>query len=261
MASETHTGEIAKADAMAPKEPHNHRRATEKRDTTTPGLWTVLGPHLDTAPPPQDLNLIPSGLEVLPAAEDMKASNAATAASPPPLRPPQQPWAAIIPWDKEAEQKMAVRHNEGEDRGKKRRRWIWALGVVVLLALVTALGLGLGLSMRKKRHEESSDGSGTPSAGSDSTSSVPTASLTAPRPNPSDTAPPCPDANNTIYTSPANDGGTQYRRICGVSYDGNDIQPQLAQTMGMCLSLCSGHAGGCAGVVWYDAGPQGTDLN
>lgn len=54
-----------------------------------------------------------------------------------------------------------------------------------------------------------------------------------------------------------------------MSYDGNDLQPQKAETMGRCLALCSaGHTGGgggggsrCAGVVWYDAGPQGTDLN
>lgn len=83
---------------------------------------------------------------------------------------------------------------------------------------------------------------------------------TAPSPTPLDTAPLCPGANNTI----TDDGsGMQYRRICGISYDGNDIQPQKAETMGQCLALCSGHTGGsaCTGVVWYDAGPQGTDLN
>lgn len=81
-----------------------------------------------------------------------------------------------------------------------------------------------------------------------------------PRPTTLDIVPPCPGVNNTIHTSPKNEGCTKYRRICGVSYDGNDLHPQEADTMGRCLSLCSERSG-CAGVVWYGAGPQGTDLN
>ncbi|KAK8075857.1 hypothetical protein PG997_010520 [Apiospora hydei] len=247
---------------MVPELLRNPLCATEERNTITPGLWAFSGP------PPQRLHeSVPSGLEVMPTTEDMTVPESAegSAAAAPPTKPPP-PWAGMIPWDKEAEQKMAVKHDDqGQGRGKKRRRWIWILVIIVLLALVTALGLGLGLSMRKKRLEESSDGSGRSGATSGNTPSVPTTSTAAPTATPSDTAPPCPGANNTIYTNQAHEGNTQYRRICGISYDGNDIQPQMAETMGDCLSLCSGYVGGggvgCAGVVWYDAGPQGTDLN
>ncbi|KAK7961587.1 uncharacterized protein PG986_002412 [Apiospora aurea] len=257
------TAEERASNAMIDEKPCNHICSTDT--TSTPGFWNIAGPAIvTTAPPPQPIrNSVPDGLEVLSTTGYMSASNVSKAGDPPPK--PQQPLAGMIPWDKEAEQKMAVKHDDqGEGRGKKRRRWAWTLGVVVVLALVTALGLGLGLSMRNKRLEESSDGTGRSGATSGGTSSVPTTSNAPPRPRPSDTAPPCPGANNTAYTSTAHEGSTQYRRICGISYDGNDIQPQVAETMGDCLSLSSGYAGGgvrCAGVVWYDAGPQGTDLN
>ncbi|KAK7983172.1 hypothetical protein PG989_010574 [Apiospora arundinis] len=216
-------------------------------------------PNLPSAPEPQHAGppshhiSIPSGLEISPV-QVMKPSAGTAFAS-----APSQPWAGMIPWDKEAEQKIAVKHHQGSDKAK-RRRWIWYLVVLLLLAMVTALGLGLGLTLRKKRLGGSSGGSDAASAASDSTTSGPTASTTAPGSVYSDTAPLCPGANNTIYITPRGDGSAQYRRICGVSYDGNDIHPQQAETMGLCLSLCSGRTG-CAGVVWYDAGPQGTDLN
>ncbi|KAK8064363.1 hypothetical protein PG994_007001 [Apiospora phragmitis] len=244
------------------EEPRSHLATTEEF-SSTPGLQTVSGPQVVAAPPHLQES-IPSELEAL-SADHNKMMLTAIGSAGSTFAPPQ-PSAGMIPWDREAEQKMTVKHGVG-DKGKarERRRWIWGLGIIVLLALVTALGLGLGLSMRSKRLGGSSGGSDRPSAASNGTSSAPTASTaTAPSPSASDPAPSCPDANNTVYTTPADEdgsGSTQYRRICGVSYDGNDIQPEKAETMGRCLALCSGQQGSCAGVVWYDAGPQGTDLN
>ncbi|KAK7913804.1 hypothetical protein PG985_011507 [Apiospora marii] len=226
------TGE-ASANATVHGEPREQPVSVTETRVSASGLQIASEPHIVAQPPPTRRDSIASGLEAaMPAEPKMppglgsdSESKSGLAAAPPPR--PQQHWAGMIPWDKETEQgKTVVQHAGGEkDEGnKRRRRWIGILGVAVLLALAS----------------------------------------TVPAPTVSDTAPTCPGANNTVYTTPADEGGgTQYRRICGVSYDGNDIQPQKAETMGHCLALCSGYVGGshCAGVVWYDAGPQGTDLN
>ncbi|KAK8121669.1 hypothetical protein PG984_010339 [Apiospora sp. TS-2023a] len=251
--------EASSANAKVHEEPHEPLGVTDATKASNAGLQTVSGPHTIVAsPPPARRDSIASGLEAASPMEQKMTPPATSPGSAFPATPMQHMWAGMIPWDKEAEQgKTVVHHVGGENhkRNERRRRWIWILAIMVLLASVAALGLGLGLglSIRSKRL-----GGGGSSAASDSSSSSPTASTT-PSPTPSDTAPPCPGANNTVI----DDGGTQYRRICGISYDGNDIQPQKADTMGQCLSLCSAHTGevACAGVVWYDAGPQGTDLN
>lgn len=166
------TGE-GSADANVHEEPREPIGVTETRTSSTLGLQTVSGPHTIVAqsppPPPALRDSIASGLEAVSPAEEQKmppgaGSEPGFAAMPPPR--PQQHWAGMIPWDKEAEQqKTVVEHVDGNTKSKKRRRgrWVWAFGIVVLLVLITALGLGLGLSMRYKR-EKNLEGSGRPGA-------------------------------------------------------------------------------------------------
>ncbi|KAK8073139.1 hypothetical protein PG996_006487 [Apiospora saccharicola] len=217
--------EVSSANAKVHEESNEPLGVTEPK-TSTPGLQTVTGPHTIVASPPPPAarrDSLVSGLEAAsPAEQKMPPLPGASPGSGFAATPTQHMWAGMIPWDKETEQgKMVVHHAGGENHERNKWRRRW----IWILAIIVLLTLA----------------------------------STAPSPTPSDTAPLCPGANNTVI----DDGGTQYRRICGISYDGNDIQPQKADTMGQCLSLCSAHTGqvACAGVVWYDAGPQGTDLN
>ncbi|KAK8133298.1 hypothetical protein PG999_001471 [Apiospora kogelbergensis] len=238
------------------EEPREHPSAAKGINNSLFGPRTVSGPQATALSTGR--SSISSGLEALPA-EYMTNSAEATAF---PAVTSQQPGASTMSSIEDAEEKTAVKHRGGGKPRKRRRIWYFLM-ILLPVTVVAGLGLGVGLSLKKTRLGESSGGSDTAIAGiSNSTASVPTAASTAaiPRPTTLDIVPPYPGANNTIHTSPKNEGGKKYRRICGVSYGGNDLHPQKADTMGRCLSLCS-ECSGCAGVVWYGAGPQGTDLN
>ncbi|KAI1173738.1 hypothetical protein F4777DRAFT_423772 [Nemania sp. FL0916] len=68
----------------------------------------------------------------------------------------------------------------------------------------------------------------------------------------------CIGADGSTYTDP--DTGAKFRLECGVAHQGKDIANPEAATMQACVSLCADDAN-CVGAIWYNVGPQGTDLN
>ena len=70
--------------------------------------------------------------------------------------------------------------------------------------------------------------------------------------------PECSDADGTTYTDP--DTGTKFKRTCYVQHPGYDIANEEKSSMAECMAWCASVTG-CRGAQWYNAGPQGTDLN
>ncbi|KAI0873087.1 hypothetical protein GGS24DRAFT_517970 [Hypoxylon argillaceum] len=68
----------------------------------------------------------------------------------------------------------------------------------------------------------------------------------------------CLGPDQSTYADPGT--GAQFRIECDVAHQGKDITNPEAATMEACVSLCAAVAH-CAGAIWYDAGPQGTNLN
>ncbi len=54
--------------------------------------------------------------------------------------------------------------------------------------------------------------------------------------------------------------GAQFKRACAVQHPGYDIVNREAESMEACISWCA-ETSGCRGATWFNAGPQGTDLN
>ncbi|KAI1633807.1 hypothetical protein F4809DRAFT_644129 [Biscogniauxia mediterranea] len=89
---------------------------------------------------------------------------------------------------------------------------------------------------------------------SPSPSPSPSSSTTSP-PSPS---PSCLGADGSTYTDAAT--RSQFRIECDTAHQGKDIVNREAASMEACVALCAGDDA-CRGAIWYDAGPQGTDLN
>ncbi|CAJ2510263.1 Uu.00g061630.m01.CDS01 [Anthostomella pinea] len=70
--------------------------------------------------------------------------------------------------------------------------------------------------------------------------------------------PKCLADDGSTYTDPKT--GDQFKVECNVAHQGADIENLEAQTMQECVSLCANNEQ-CNGAIWYDVGPQGTDLN
>ncbi|KAI0179917.1 hypothetical protein GGR52DRAFT_219113 [Hypoxylon sp. FL1284] len=68
----------------------------------------------------------------------------------------------------------------------------------------------------------------------------------------------CLGPDGSTYTDP--DSGSQFRVECAVAHQGRDIENLKADSMQDCVALCAAEAR-CAGAIWYNVGPQGTDLN
>lgn len=68
----------------------------------------------------------------------------------------------------------------------------------------------------------------------------------------------CIGNDGSTYTDP----GTKHKfRIeCATAHQGKDIENLEAETMQECISLCTKNKF-CKGVIWFNVGPQGTDLN
>ncbi len=61
-----------------------------------------------------------------------------------------------------------------------------------------------------------------------------------------------------MYTDPAT--GTKFKRTCYVQHPGFDIKNEEKDSMEDCMAWCAEEED-CKGAQWYNAGPQGTDLN
>lgn len=68
----------------------------------------------------------------------------------------------------------------------------------------------------------------------------------------------CPEADGTIFIDATTE--VQFQRSCRVQHRGYDIENREAESMETCMTWCA-KTNGCRGVTWFNAGPQGTDLN
>ncbi|KAI1768905.1 hypothetical protein GGR53DRAFT_315190 [Hypoxylon sp. FL1150] len=68
----------------------------------------------------------------------------------------------------------------------------------------------------------------------------------------------CLGYDGATYTDPST--GSQFRIECDAAHEGKDITNPEAETMEDCVSLCADNSR-CVGAIWYNVGPQGTDLN
>ncbi|KAK5627954.1 hypothetical protein RRF57_003669 [Xylaria bambusicola] len=96
-------------------------------------------------------------------------------------------------------------------------------------------------------------------------SSAPSPKTTTPKTTsskPSPTSSPssrvCIGDDGSTYTDPGT--GDKFRLECAVSHQGQDIENVKAYSMQSCVSMCAKNTH-CKGAVWYNVGPQGTDLN
>ncbi|XXH05250.1 calponin [Hypoxylon texense] len=68
----------------------------------------------------------------------------------------------------------------------------------------------------------------------------------------------CLGQDGSTYTDPGT--GARFEVECDVAHQGKDIENLKADTMEDCVSLCAANSR-CVGAIWYNVGPQGTDLN
>ncbi|KAJ2985807.1 hypothetical protein NUW58_g5338 [Xylaria curta] len=68
----------------------------------------------------------------------------------------------------------------------------------------------------------------------------------------------CIGDEGSVYTDPGT--GDKFKISCAIAHQGMDIMNLKAETMEACINLCAKN-NRCKGAVWYNVGPQGTDLN
>ncbi|KAI0389760.1 hypothetical protein F5Y17DRAFT_107925 [Xylariaceae sp. FL0594] len=88
---------------------------------------------------------------------------------------------------------------------------------------------------------------------SPSTTAVPSSSYTG-----NNSSRVCIGADGSTVTDAAT--GARFRLECTVEHRGTDLLNIEAGSMTACVALCAQNSR-CAGAVWYNVGPQGTDLN
>ncbi|KAI1124781.1 hypothetical protein F5Y10DRAFT_268775 [Nemania abortiva] len=77
-------------------------------------------------------------------------------------------------------------------------------------------------------------------------------------PTPSPSSRDCLGDDGSIFTDHGT--GDRFKIECDVAHQGRDLENIEAQTMEDCVSLCAKN-NYCKGAIWYNVGPQGTDLN
>jgi hypothetical protein len=90
------------------------------------------------------------------------------------------------------------------------------------------------------------------------TTQPPAPPLANPEPTSDDSVPSCPNADGTTFTDTAS--GSRFKWSCNVQHPGYDLEHYEADSMTACVALCAKNED-CKGVTWYNAGPQGEDLN
>lgn len=174
-------------------------------------------------------------------------------------------------------------------RLRKRKCW-WVL-ICLLLVIIVAVAVGVGVGVtQKNKSTESQPAVSSPIGGEDqpktSATGIPAADTsTAPTPSPtyssasssaasstssstSSSTPSqtpaatpsdgCLGTDGSTYTDPGT--GSRFKIECDVAHQGRDIENPEAQSMEECVSLCANNSR-CKGAIYYNVGPQGTDLN
>ncbi|KAI1805578.1 hypothetical protein F4811DRAFT_514365 [Daldinia bambusicola] len=152
---------------------------------------------------------------------------------------------------------------------RKRVFWLLLISMFVVAFVGAAVGAAVGVTQRNQSINASS-ATPSPAVGENQTtgpSNPTTTSTTTPSPSstsskptatPSPAARSCLGADGSTYTDP--ETGAKFRIECDVAHQGRDIENLKAESMPECVSLCAKNTH-CTGAIWYDVGPQGTDLN
>ncbi|KAI1483831.1 hypothetical protein F4774DRAFT_366672 [Daldinia eschscholtzii] len=170
-------------------------------------------------------------------------------------------------WNTESNQDAVATPKQPTILGlRKRVFWLLLIAMFIVAFVGAAVGAAVGVTQRNQSMkassatpspalgENQSTGPSNPTTTSTPTSSSASGQSTA-TPNPARS---CLGTDGSTYTDPGT--GAKFRIECAVAHQGRDIENLKAETMQECVSLCAKNAR-CTGAIWYDVGPQGTDLN
>ncbi|KAI0147226.1 hypothetical protein GGR57DRAFT_263738 [Xylariaceae sp. FL1272] len=125
-----------------------------------------------------------------------------------------------------------------------------AIAFIVIAALIVGVALGVTKHKGSRSTSFQMSGGGHPTASSTASSSAPTATGTSSRI--------CIGDDNSTYIDPGT--GSKFQLECATAHRGKDIENIEATSMQDCIGLCAKNDQ-CMGAIWYNVGPQGTDLN
>ncbi|KAI1660460.1 hypothetical protein F4813DRAFT_350032 [Daldinia decipiens] len=151
---------------------------------------------------------------------------------------------------------------------RKRVFWLLLIGMFVVAFVGAAVGAAVGVTQRNQATNASSaapspvagenQSTGSPSPTTTSTTTASSSSTSAsPTATPSSVRS-CLGIDGSTYTDSGT--GTKFRIECDVAHQGRDIENLKSESMKDCVSLCAKNTR-CVGAIYYDVGPQGTDLN
>ncbi|KAI1469485.1 uncharacterized protein F4812DRAFT_423281 [Daldinia caldariorum] len=175
-------------------------------------------------------------------------------------------------WNAEANENAATTTSKPQTilGFRKRVFWLLLISMFVVAFVGAAVGAAVGVTQRNQSIKASSatpspavgenqtTGPSNPTTTPPTTPSSSSSTSGKPTATPSAAARSCLGADGSIYTDPGT--GAKFRIECDVAHQGRDIENLKASSMPECVSLCAKNTR-CTGAIWYDVGPQGTDLN
>ncbi|KAI0554132.1 hypothetical protein F4679DRAFT_527237 [Xylaria curta] len=183
------------------------------------------------------------------------------------LKPDLQSWDSESTQIDETSQLNLAAVESTEEKKKKK---IWGLQrrtfqILIVVAVITFAGVIIGIAVAvSKQNGAHSTSLSTSSGGQPKTTTVvspspPAQTSQAPSPSkPSNSSRICLGDDGSTYTDPGT--GHKFRIECAVAHQGKDIENLEAETMQDCISMCAKNKF-CKGAIWFNVGPQGTDLN
>ncbi|KAI0539028.1 hypothetical protein GGR58DRAFT_271487 [Xylaria digitata] len=227
-----------------------------------PGLIVVAGPHV-VSPEDKFQNPEPN----VGYSEPIQSHDFAS--KPEPIRrdvdPPPQESGSI-------QKDNPVSEPEKKIWGLRRRTFHFLVVIAVLALAGVIIGVAVAVTqhhmVRSTPLSASSDGKPTTTVSSSAppppkntspSSASPPSPLSSPLPTQSSPSSRiCIGDDGSTYTDPGT--GDKFRLECTVAHQGKDIVNLEANTMQSCISMCAKNTH-CKGAIWYNVGPQGTDLN
>ncbi|KAI0190228.1 hypothetical protein EV127DRAFT_430777 [Xylaria flabelliformis] len=174
-------------------------------------------------------------------------------------------------WDSESTQKedetselniAAVEPTEEKKRvwGLQRRTLQILIVVTVLMFAGVIIGIAVAVTKQNRIHSTSlsTSSGGQPTTVVVSPSPPAQTSQVSSPSTPSNSSRICLGDDGSTYADPGT--GHKFRIECAVAHQGKDIENLEAETMQDCISLCAKNKF-CKGAIWFNVGPQGTDLN
>ncbi|KAI8962388.1 hypothetical protein F5Y11DRAFT_322860 [Daldinia sp. FL1419] len=170
-------------------------------------------------------------------------------------------------WNPESNRNIAPTPGPPTILGLRRRVfWLLLICMFAVAFVGAAVGAAVGVTQRNQSVKNSSAAPSPAIGENQSVGSSPATTSTVASPSSTSTtaqATPssvrsCLGADGSTYTDPGT--GTKFKIECDVAHEGRDIENLEAESMPECVSLCAKNTR-CTGAIWYDVGPQGTDLN